>query len=330
MEKVTVTVLIPTYNRSALLRNILTCMVTQETGGKFSYEVLVIDDASSDNTAEVVKEIAGQASVPVRYVLEGGKGYTRVLNRAVKEFQGQWLAFFDDDQMTDSTWLRQLFAVTEVENVGMVGGPICLDLPKTVLAGIGPVCRDLYGESHDIGRPGQLSDAPPLPSGGNRLVARCVFEQIGSFDEDMLTGGCDRDFLLRAVAAAVPMGWAPGALGHHLIPAERFSYKHIKWYSLQFGCSFAHIDEKRWGLSKTILAGVARLGQALLINFPRMLVARYQNNQRETLDRQALLWRAVGYNRRMLRSVAPTLFRQESFFSQVEFRRGREKSESGK
>lgn len=321
MEPVTVSVIIPTYNRSPMLRNILTCMLAQETGREFSYEVLVIDDASSDNTAEVVKELADQASVPVRYILEEGKGYTRVLNRAVEEFRGEWLAFFDDDQMTDTAWLRQLFAVTRKENVGMVGGPICLDLPESVLTGIGPVCRDLYGESHDIGRPDQCRDVPPLPSGGNRLVGRYVFEQIGRFDENMLTGGCDRDFLLRAVAAGIPMGWAPGALGRHLIPAERITYKHIKWYSLQFGCSFAYIDEKRWGLFKTILAAVARVGQALLINLPKMLMARYQKNRCETLDRQALLWRAVGYNRSVLKSMAPCLFRQEAFFSKVEFRR---------
>lgn len=321
MEPVTISVVIPTYNRAPLLKNILTCMVAQETGGAFTYEVLVIDDASSDNTAEVVREIAEQASVPVRYILEEGKGYTHVLNRAVEEFRGQWLAFFDDDQMTDTNWLQQLFAVTQKEKVGMVGGPICIDLPESVLAGIGPVCRDLYGESHDIGRPGLNWDAPPLPSGGNRLVARYVFEQIGGFDENMLTGGCDRDFLLRAVAAGIPMGWAPGALGRHLIPAERITYEHIKWYSLQFGCSFAYIDEKRWGLFKTILAAVARVGQALLINLPKMIIARYRKNSGETLDRQALLWRAVGYNRSVLKSMAPNLFRQEAFFSKVEFRR---------
>ena len=326
MSAAIITIVIPTYNRAPLLRELLTCMVSQEKDDRFSYEVLVIDDASSDNTAEVVQEIKEQTSTPLRYVCEDGKGYTGVLNRAVQEFHGQWIAFFDDDQTTHSGWLKALFDVAEKEQASIVGGPIVLALSESVLAGIGPVCRDLYGESPDVRHPELYTDTVPLPSGGNRLVNRSVFEQIGTFDEKMLTGGCDRDFLLRAVSAGIPMGWSRDAAGDHLIPPERITYKHIKWYSLQWGCSFAYIDQKRWGMSKTVLSSVARIGQALLVNFPKMLLSRYQKKQGETLDLQALLWRAVGYTRKTLHLVAPGLFPQESFFARVEFRRARDHS----
>ena len=324
METPTVSIVIPTYNRAVMLRNILTCMAGQETDGAFTFEVLVIDDASSDDTAAVVQEISEQAAVPVRYLLEEGKGYTRVLNRAVAEFRGEWLAFFDDDQMTHSTWLKQLLAVGVEQGVDMVGGPVLLDLPESVLAGIGPVCRDLYGESPEVRKPQMFVEMPPLPSGGNRLVRRLVFEQIGTFDEKMLTGGCDRDFLLRAVAAGITTGWAPDAAGKHLILPERITYTHIKWYSLQWGCSFAYIDWKRLGALQTILSSIGRVGQALLINFPLMVAARLTNNHSETLDRQALLWRAVGYTRKTLNLSEPRLFPQQNFFSRVEFRRGKD------
>jgi len=324
MEQPTVSIVIPTYNRASMLRNILTCLIGQETEGQFTYEILVIDDASTDDTFAVVQSIIEQSPVPVRYVLEEGKGYTGVLNRAVKEFHGQWLAFFDDDQMTHAAWLRQLLAVGLENNVDMVGGPVVLDLPESVLAGIGSVCRDLYGESPDVRNPEKYKDAPPLPSGGNRLVRRRVFEQVGTFDENMLTGGCDRDFLLRAINAGITTGWASEAAGRHLIPPERISYKHIKWYSLQWGCSFAYIDCKRWGLLKTMLSCVGRIGQALLINLPLMLLASLKNDSRETLDRQALVWRAVGYTRKTLHLAAPRIFPQKKFFSRVEFRRAQE------
>jgi hypothetical protein len=140
----------------------------------------------------------------------------------------------------------------------------------------------------------------------------------------MLTGGCDRDFLLRAVKAGLTTGWAPEATGHHLIPPERISYKHVKWYSLQWGCSFAYIDWKRLGALKTILSCMGRIGQALLINLPLMLLARFKKDPRETLDRQALLWRAFGYTRKTLHLVSPRLFPQKKFFSRVEFRRAKE------
>jgi GT2 family glycosyltransferase len=307
-----------------MLRNILTCMTRQQTDGAFTFEVLVIDDASTDDTAGVVREISRTSPVPVQYILEQGRGYTRVLNTAAARFRGEWLAFFDDDQMTDTTWLKQLLAVAVEENVDMVGGPVLLDLPEEILAGIGPVCRDLYGESPEVRNPELFRKNPPLPSGGNRLIRRRVFERVGTFDEKMLTGGCDRDFLLRAIAAGVSTGWAPGAAGTHLIPPERISYRHIKWYSLQWGCSFAYIDWKRFGAAKTVFSCIGRIGQALLMNLPLMLMACTTKNQSETLDRQALLWRAVGYTRKTLNLVAPGIFRQEKFFSRVEFRRARD------
>lgn len=324
MADPTISIAIPTYNRSAMLRDTLACMTAQETDDLFTYEIMVIDDASTDDTAAVVREIIAASPVPMRYIYGDGKGYTGVLNKAVAEFCGQWLVLFDDDQLTHSTWLKELYSVAVEQNAEMVGGPIVLDLPEETLAGLGPVCRDLYGESPDVRNPEAYAEKPPLPSGGNRLVHRRVFKQVGPFDESMLTGGCDRDFLLRATDAGVVMGWAPDAAGRHQILPERTTYKHIKWYSLQWGCSFAYIDRKRSGMLKTTLSAMARIGQAVLVHIPVLLAAKLRGDRAKVLDRQALLWRTVGYCRRTLQMLAPRLFAQEQFFSRVEFRRALE------
>ncbi len=173
-------------------------MTAQQTDDAFIYEILIIDDASDDDTAFVAKQIIDATSVSVRYLVEKGYGYTAVLNRAVQEFHGEWLAFFDDDQLADYNWLKELYTVATRQNADMVGGPIALELPEKIVSGLGPVCRDLYGESPDIREPEKYANTPPLPSCGNRLVRRRVFEELGTFDETMLTGGCDHDFLLRA------------------------------------------------------------------------------------------------------------------------------------
>ncbi|HEB50134.1 MAG TPA: glycosyltransferase [Desulfobulbus sp.] len=323
MERPLVSVAVPTYNRSAMLKNTLDGLLAQETDGIFAYEVLVLDDASTDDTPDVVAALSREATVPVRYILAEGKGYTHVLNRAVTEFTGQWLAFFDDDQLAGPGWLKALFTVAREQEAGMVGGPVVLDIPEAVLAGLGPVCRDLYGESPDVREPERYRTTPPLPSGGNRLVHRRVFEQVGTFDETMLTGGCDRDFLLRACAAGVVMGWAPEAVARHVISADRFSAAHMRSYSLQWGCSFAHIDRKRWGMTRTTLACIARIGQAVLVNLPCALAARIRGDRRALRDREVLLWRAQGYVRKTMQMLLPSLFAQEKFFAGVEFRRVR-------
>ncbi len=326
MERPLVSVAVPTYNRSTMLRNTLDGLLAQKTGDGLTYEVLVLDDASTDDTPEVIATMARAAPVPVRYILAGGRGYTHVLNRAVAEFSGQWLAFFDDDQLAGPGWLQALYTAALEQGAEMVGGPVVLDVPESVLAGLGPVCRDLYGESPDVREPKRYRHTPPLPSGGNRLVHRRVFDRVGTFDETMLTGGCDRDFLLRALAAGVVMGWAPGAVARHVISADRFSASHMRSYSLQWGCSFAHIDRRRWGMARTTLACVARIGQAALINGPLALVARLRGDRRELRDRQVLLWRAEGYVRKTLQMLMPAIFAQERFFAAVEFRRVRQEA----
>ncbi len=325
MEGPAATIAIPTYNRASQLSETLRCMVNQDT--PFNYEILVINDGSTDETPEVIEKFARESSVPVRCIIETGYGYTHALNRAVEEFHGDWLAFFDDDQLADFNWLADLMRAAEEQNALMVGGPVVLDIPEKILNGLGPVCRDIFGESPDIREPDKYAQAPPLPSGGNRLVHRKVFAQIGTFDEKMLTGGCDRDFLLRALSAGIPMGWAPTAAARHVISTGRFTYKHIKWYSLQWGCSFAYTDAKHKGMFFTVSACCARLGQAALLNLPKLGLHMASGNSAATLDTQALLWRAVGYTRKTLQLMAPRLFAQEDFFSRVEFRRVRKSAE---
>ncbi len=326
MSDPSATIAIPTYNRAALLKKLLECMLTQDTQGKFSYEILIVDDASTDATHEVVRDAARNAKVPLRYIRESGQGYTHALNRSVHEFRGQWLAFFDDDQITHRSWLYLLLDAARDQKAKMVGGPIVLDLPEDVLQSLGPVCRDLFGESPDVRNPDKFRHRPPLPSGGNRLIHRSVFSEIGGFDERMVTGGCDRDFLLRARDHGIPMGWARKAVARHIIDRGRLKTRHIKWYSLQWGCAFAYTDWKQRGRMVTCLSCVGRIFQALFLNMPRYLYSKATGNRADVMDRYALLWRASGYTRKTLQLLAPAVFPQEEFFSKVEFRRVRDTS----
>jgi len=88
MNSPLVSVVVPTYNRHEMLRNALRSLVLQETDDDFSYEVVVIDNGSTEPTRAVVEEIAASSSVAVRYVREEVPGYPEALNRGVKEARG--------------------------------------------------------------------------------------------------------------------------------------------------------------------------------------------------------------------------------------------------
>jgi glycosyltransferase involved in cell wall biosynthesis len=318
-----INIIVPTYNRSELLRSAINSLLQQGTDGTFSYEIIIIDDASTDETREVIGEIIKRSPGLVRFVKGEGKGYTCALNRGLAESHGEWVALFDDDELANPDWLKELYAYAMHIGAQCVGGRRELALPEEILAGLGPVCRGLLGEALPMGEERECNYRRH-PGGGHMLIKRTVFNDVGGFDETLLTGGCDRELVFRAYDAGYKMGRTPKAVVQHMISPHRISPDHIKWYSLQFGSSFAQIDWKRWGRLKTILACLARTGQALLVNLPLLFGAFVRGNKPEILDRKALLWRAVGYIRRTLFLLAPRVFSQERFLGRLEFRKERE------
>jgi len=325
MSHPTITVIVPTYNRKEMLKTSLDSLLAQETNGQFTYEIAVVDDLSDDGTKEFILEMENMTSGKIRYVKGRGAGYTVALNTGYAAAKGDWIAFFDDDQLACSIWLQELLRTGINENAEVTGGPITLDIPEEVYVGMGPVYRDMCGVTHDIIFPGKCSKKQPMIAGGNRLVKRIVFDTIGTFDENMLIGGCDRDFLLRAMSEGFKTGWATKASIRHIIPVDRLSPGRVKWYSAQWGCSFAYIDWKRWGAFKTGVACIARIGQALFVHLPLYIYYLLKGDERLKRDRHALLHRALGFTRQYLHLLAPRLFSQEKFFSRVEFRRQHEK-----
>jgi glucosyl-dolichyl phosphate glucuronosyltransferase len=314
-----VSIILCTYNRPRMLERALTDLTCQEPEEKFSYEIVVVDDASTAETEQVIQKIASRSAAPVRYVREEGKGYSHALNRGLLESQGEWVAFFDDDQSTGPGWLRELMGVAVTKAADLVGGPIALEFEDSQLEKLGPVCRAICGETPNF-RDRKKRHYKPLPGGGNSLVCRSVFDAIGGFDETMLTGGCDRDLVLRARAAGFRIDWAPGAIIQHAVTSEKVGSRQMKRYSLQAGAAKAYLDWKHSGLTRTILMAVARIARAVLIKIPELYFAFLVGNAFDMLDVRVIHWITQGYFRMTAFLVAPRLFSQPGFFVQTQFR----------
>ena len=114
-----ITVVVCTHNRAESLWQALASLYALETGGRFTYEVLVIDNASPDHTQDVIAAAAGESKAPLRGVHEPQKGIVAARNRGVLEAAGKWIAFFDDDQLADSRWLLELHSAAEDVVIGV-------------------------------------------------------------------------------------------------------------------------------------------------------------------------------------------------------------------
>lgn len=302
-----------------MLRQALQSVIRQETNSYFSFEIIVVDDASTDDTRTIVLEIAHACYIPIKYVgLEKRRGVAHARNKGIRMARGKWIAFFDDDQLAEENWLKNLLAVALQANADLVGGTILLDLPRNKMSQLGPIARSLLGE-HIYKETPEKCVGKSIPSSGNLLILRRIFDLIDRFDTSLLAGGEDSDFIVRARRAHFKIWTAPAAKVYHLIPLHRTEAAYLRTVSFRWACQSASMNYKLRGIPIMLLSCIARIGQAVLINFPYFLIELLKRNYAASFDRKCLLWRTSGYVRQSLFLIAPKLFPQRRFFENVRF-----------
>ena len=187
-----VTVVIPTRNRSALVGRCLRAALAQE-GVRF--EVIVVDDASTDATAEVV---AAHDDARVRLIsLDERHGVSRARNIGIAHASGEWLAFLDDDDLWAPWKLRrQLDAAHEQGGDFVYGAAVVIDDNNTIVRfGRPPGPTGL----HEV-----LFRKNVIPGGCSNVVARTeLVRSVGEFDP-ALAQLADRDLWIRLAEASRP------------------------------------------------------------------------------------------------------------------------------
>src|SRR5579862_4694998 len=124
MSPPAVSVVICTYNRAELLRNTLQTLLELEVPPDVEWELILVDNNSTDETKPIVEAFATRLSRPVQYVVERTPGKSYALNTGVLASRGEILAFIDDDVLVDSGWLKALWRAFEETDCTGVGGRI--------------------------------------------------------------------------------------------------------------------------------------------------------------------------------------------------------------
>lgn len=301
----TVTVVVCTRNRAERLGVALDSLARLETHGRFSYEVLVVDNGSTDGTPAVVDQIASGFPVTLRRVFEERPAVGRARNRGVAEAFGEWIAFFDDDQAADPRWLAELLALAGRKAVRCVGGQVRLKLPPGVQRDLSPVCRMLLGCSVDM--PDERRYTPSCtPGAGNLMVHRTVFAEVGGFDE-ACSRGEDTDLFVRMYKAGVEAWYSPDAVIDHLIPPERLTDDFLLRLSDRMGTGMAEDEYNARGAKLYPLLWLARVAQAALVLWPRLLLARLRRDREATLGARCRLRIAKKVLEEGYRLIGPAL-----------------------
>jgi succinoglycan biosynthesis protein ExoM len=313
-----ISIVVATYNRAELLGVALESLIALEAADNCAHEIIVIDDASTDHTLDILRNISGTATVPIRYYAGDGQGVAQARNRGIQTTFGEWIAFFDDDQIAEPTWLRELMKAARETRALCVGGRIQLSMPRAARR-LSPFCRSLLGAVDLADKPTVLKGKQLLGT-GNVLIRRELFDQVGLFDESFTRGCEDADFFRRIRQKGFELLYTPEALAYHVIPDYRLKEPYLVWRSLRDGVNYAYLDRKEGGRIIVIYTCLLRLGQALLMNLPRLWLAGLKKDSVEATECRCLLARAYGYVRETLFLVAPKIFTQDRFFSRLEFR----------
>jgi GT2 family glycosyltransferase len=231
-------VVVPTHNRAALLGDCLRTLVGQDCAPE-RYEIIVIDDGSSDGTAEVVRAVAETAPMPVRYVRQNAAGANAARNRGLAMATGDPICFVDDDQEMDAAWLGRLVAGTEqFPDAGCVGGPIRLRAGRPTPW----VCPE-----HDLGV-GELDHGPTACIvehvwGGNMAIRRAAVERVGPFHEFRRLGHNETEWQGRLQRAGIPIAYVPDAVVWHRRRAADLRLDRLAWSQFFRGIGQA----RNWG-----------------------------------------------------------------------------------
>lgn len=121
------TVAIPTYNGASRLPQVLERLKAQINTENFSWEIIVVDNNSTDYTGRVVREYKANWSEtsPLRYYFEAEQGAAFARQRAIEEARGTFIGFLDDDNLPAPDWVASAYAFGQAHpRVGAYGGQI--------------------------------------------------------------------------------------------------------------------------------------------------------------------------------------------------------------
>ena len=123
LEGIFVSIVIPTYNNACSLRKAVESLCVQ-TYPKNNYEIIVVDDGSTDNTAQCIEELKNNYPLNLQYFSQDNKGPSAARNLGIKHARGDIVAFIDSDCIAADNWIEEIIRFYDNDKVAGVGGKI--------------------------------------------------------------------------------------------------------------------------------------------------------------------------------------------------------------
>ena len=263
-----ISICIPTYKRPGMLARCLDALMKQKVEG-FTYSIVVVDNDPGQSASSLVNKRIGSSSVDVIYVREEEPNISRARNKAVASAVGEYIAFIDDDEFPEPSWLLNLYETCRKFSADAVLGPVLPhyeERPPDWLVKSGLCVRASFTTGTRLNNPRYLRT-------GNILLRRILFEGLEApFDPRLgRTGGEDVDALGRMVRAGRSFVWCDEARVYETVPVERQTLSYHLRRALIRGVTQADMEAfLSYGTIKSVIAVVL-----YAVALPFLLAMRY-------------------------------------------------------
>ena len=205
----TVDVIIPSYNAAKYLPAAIESVISQTFD---DWRIVIVDDGSKDNTAEVVAPFLDRLGLKIRYIRQDNRGVSAARNNAIQASTAEFIALLD----ADDVWLpcrlsESLRVLIEEPQVGLTYGLITYIDPE---GRVGSTWAGNLANTEGRIAPYIYMRAVELPSPTITLRRKCI-DDVGVFDESLQVSE-DRDLWLR-IALRYDVAFIPKVLAHYRV-----------------------------------------------------------------------------------------------------------------
>ena len=320
-----VSVVLSTYNRGPLLHDALRSVVAQDPAVTPRFELIVVDNNSTDDTRTVVETFSA-TDHRVRYVFEREQGLSFARNTGIRHARASVIAFTDDDVRIESNWLAAIVgAFEEHPEAAVVGGRV---LPIWPAAPPAWLRRDHWAPlalvDHGDATVAVTLENPICLVGACMAYRRSVFDEVGLFAADLqrVKNGIgsleDHEFLLRVLRSGRTGLYDPRIVVHAEVQGDRLEPQyHRRWHA---GHGHFHAllrSEKMERSTVGTLFGVpAHLYRQAAGDVGSWLLARARRDEARAFRHQLRLqfFRGFFRTRRQQFFRAPAVYRREEIW----------------
>ncbi len=246
-----VSIIICCFNSGSLLGQTLQHIAVQNIAGDLACEVIVVDNASTDNTKEIARSIWFKSSsnkINLSIVHEPKPGLAYARQKGINEARYDYLIFCDDDNWLDKNYINNVFTLFDKHpGVGVLGGTGIAQFEDERLK---PVWFDTFYHGYAVGAQAEKECTLNGVYGAGMAVRKSLLKEVIDTSpmflhgrkQNHLSSGEDSEICLRIRLAGYNILYSPQLTFKHFLTTKRLTWYYLKRLHIGFAKSFVVLN----------------------------------------------------------------------------------------